>query len=108
MIDLVELELIVPPRPVRRPEEFYQVFLGGVDTDYIATPLNGYMGCLRGLSIGGQIIDLTTKGVRGHTKGTSNPSIPVHSRYFQTKQKRKPVLIRFLTQASTYSPQKRL
>ncbi|XP_046452961.1 uncharacterized protein LOC124200702 isoform X3 [Daphnia pulex] len=60
-----EKEMIKPPRPVRRPEEFYQVFLGGVDEDYMTTSLGGYTGCLRGLSVGGNILDLTSKGADG-------------------------------------------
>lgn len=62
-------EMIKPPRPVRRPEEFYQVFLGGVDVDYMMTDLKGYTGCLRGLSVGGHILDLTSKGADGIARG---------------------------------------
>jgi hypothetical protein len=61
--------MIKPPRPVRRPEEFYQVFLGGVDEDYMTTSLGGYTGCLRGLSVGGNILDLTSKGADGIARG---------------------------------------
>lgn len=61
--------MIRPPRPVRRPEEFYQVFLGGVDEDYMTTSLGGYTGCLRGLSVGGNILDLTSKGAEGIGRG---------------------------------------
>lgn len=57
------------PRPVRRPEEFYQVFLGGVDTDYMTTTFPGYTGCLRGLSVGGKLLDLTAKGADGIAHG---------------------------------------
>lgn len=63
------IELIKPPRPVRRPEEFYQVFLGGVDEDYMATSLGGYTGCLRGLSVGGIVLDLNSKGADGIARG---------------------------------------
>ena len=66
---LLALEMIKPPRPVRRPEEFYQVFLGGVDEDYMTTSLGGYTGCLRGLSVGGNILDLTSKGADGNARG---------------------------------------
>ena len=62
-------EMIKPPRPVRRPEEFYQVFLGGVDKDYMMTTLGGYTGCLRGLSVGGKILDLTSKDADGIAPG---------------------------------------
>ena len=63
------LEMIKPPRPVRRPEEFYQVFLGGVDTDYMKTTLGGFTGCLRGLSVGGKLLDLTSKAADGIARG---------------------------------------
>lgn len=66
-------EMIKPPRPVRRPEEFYQVFLGGVDIDYMATDLSGYTGCIRGLSIGGRLLDLTSKGAGGIAPGEFHP-----------------------------------
>lgn len=62
-------EMIKPPRPVRRPEEFYQVFLGGVDVDYMTTSLGGYTGCLRGLSVGGKVLDLNSKDAAGIARG---------------------------------------
>lgn len=65
----IVIEMIRPPRPVRRPEEFYQVFLGGVDDEYMTTALGGYTGCLRGLSVGGHILDLTSKGAEGIGRG---------------------------------------
>ena len=64
--------MIKPPRPVRRPEEFYQVFLGGVDQDYMTTTIGGYTGCLRGLSVGGRLLDLTSKGADGIARGKWN------------------------------------
>ncbi|XP_059351285.1 axotactin-like isoform X3 [Daphnia carinata] len=74
-----EKEMIRPPRPVRRPEEFYQVFLGGVDQDYMTTSLGGYTGCLRGLSVGGNILDLTSKGAEGIGRDGGEESGVVHS-----------------------------
>ncbi|KAK4045709.1 hypothetical protein OUZ56_033583 [Daphnia magna] len=74
-----EKEMIRPPRPVRRPEEFYQVFLGGVDEDYMTTSLGGYTGCLRGLSVGGNILDLTSKGAEGIGRDGNEESGVVHN-----------------------------
>ena len=38
--------------------------------DYMqVTNLNGYTGCLRGLSVGGHLIDLTSKGADGIARG---------------------------------------
>jgi len=77
-------EMIRPPRPVRRPEEFYQIFLGGVDKDYMSTTMSGYMGCLRGLCVGDQIVDLSSKGADGSTRDV-NDWVPYGKQILKSK-----------------------
>ena len=70
-------EVVRPPRPVRKPEKFYQVFLGGIDTDYMSSSYGGYTGCLRGLSIGGRLYDFSSLSLSS-TTGEISPVI-LHS-----------------------------
>ncbi|XP_073968823.1 axotactin isoform X3 [Rhodnius prolixus] len=57
-----ENEVLRPQRPPAPPTEYFQVSLGGFDSLLSGPneePLQGYIGCIRGLKIGDQVVNLT-------------------------------------------------
>lgn len=55
-------EVLRPQRPPAPPTEYFQVSLGGFDSLLSGPneePLQGYIGCIRGLKIGDQVVNLT-------------------------------------------------
>ncbi|CAG9857429.1 unnamed protein product [Phyllotreta striolata] len=62
-----EMEVLAPQRPPAPPTEYFQLNLGGYDRESLlktrAYPgdMEGYVGCLRGLQIGEELIDLQSK-----------------------------------------------
>ncbi|XP_043070141.1 axotactin isoform X1 [Drosophila bipectinata] len=59
-----EKEVLSPHRPPAPPTEYFQFHVGGYDPANLLRPnvdapaLDGYIGCVRGLKIGAQLIDL--------------------------------------------------
>ncbi|XP_034105245.1 axotactin isoform X1 [Drosophila albomicans] len=59
-----EKEVLSPHRPPAPPTEYFQFHVGGYDPANLLRPnvdapaLEGYIGCIRGLKIGAQLIDL--------------------------------------------------
>nr|XP_018912970.1 PREDICTED: neurexin-3 isoform X1 [Bemisia tabaci]XP_018912971.1 PREDICTED: neurexin-3 isoform X1 [Bemisia tabaci]XP_018912972.1 PREDICTED: neurexin-3 isoform X1 [Bemisia tabaci] len=59
-----EKEVLAPQRPLAPPTEYFQVNIGGYDVENIlygssaSIRLNGYVGCIRGLKIGNNVVDL--------------------------------------------------
>lgn len=57
-------EVLSPHRPPAPPTEYFQFHVGGYDPANLLRPnvdapaLEGYIGCVRGLKIGAQLIDL--------------------------------------------------
>lgn len=55
---------MAPQRPPAPPTEYFQVNIGGYDpenllnSDETSRPLEGYVGCIQGLKIGNNLIDL--------------------------------------------------
>lgn len=73
----VFIEVLAPQRPIAPPTEYFQLNLGGFDpetllkvSDYPPV-LPGYVGCIRGLQIGDNLIDLLSK-VDENESGNSN------------------------------------
>ncbi|XP_038206358.1 contactin-associated protein like 5-1 isoform X1 [Zerene cesonia] len=63
-----DLEVIRPQRPPAPPTDYFQMNLGGFDSDSLhlaprATllPQGGYVGCVRGLKIADHVVDLSKK-----------------------------------------------
>lgn len=62
-----EREVLAPQRPPAPPTEYFQINLGGYDSDTLIKvsenpiDLPGYVGCMRGLQIGDKPIDLRSK-----------------------------------------------
>ncbi|XP_050508450.1 axotactin [Diabrotica virgifera virgifera] len=62
-----DMEVLAPQRPPAPPTEYFQLNLGGYDTETLLKvsdyppKLEGYVGCLRGLQIGNSLIDLPSK-----------------------------------------------
>lgn len=60
------LEVLSPQRPPAPPTEYLQVNIGGYDTDSLLsvsnrTRLTGFVGCIRGLKIGDNVITLVNR-----------------------------------------------
>lgn len=60
-------EILAPPRPRVAPREYFQIVIGGYNTEHlVATSINsslpGYIGCIRGLKIGDEVINLQVEG----------------------------------------------
>ncbi|KAI5716611.1 hypothetical protein M8J76_009357 [Diaphorina citri] len=55
-------EVMSPQRPPAPPTDYFQVNIGGFDSDNLLIksqhPITGYVGCMRGLKIGDHVIDL--------------------------------------------------
>ncbi|KAK9892824.1 hypothetical protein WA026_022286 [Henosepilachna vigintioctopunctata] len=60
-------EVLAPQRPIAPPTEYFQLNLGGFDPETLLKVSNnplklpGYVGCMRGLQIGDNLIDLVSK-----------------------------------------------
>ncbi|KRT78663.1 EGF domain-containing protein, partial [Oryctes borbonicus] len=68
-----ENEIIAPQRPPAPPTEYFQLNIGGYDPETLlkvspTTYLPGYVGCMRGLKVGEQILNLTAM-VENNTPG---------------------------------------
>lgn len=68
------LEVLAPQRPPAPPTEYFQFNLGGYDPDNLiagssALPLQGYVGCMRGLKIGDHLFDLTAQVTNESKRG---------------------------------------
>ncbi|XP_046397067.1 contactin-associated protein-like 2 isoform X2 [Ischnura elegans] len=50
-------EMLYPPRPPSPPQEYFQINLGGYNVDRFKT-MPGFVGCIRGLRIGENLVDL--------------------------------------------------
>ncbi|XP_071052100.1 axotactin isoform X2 [Onthophagus taurus] len=61
-----EKEILAPQRPPAPPTEYFQLNLGGYDTETLlkvsdsSETLPGYVGCIRGLQIGEVLVNLTS------------------------------------------------
>lgn len=63
LYNLCILEVLSPQRPPAPPTEYLQVIIGGYDMYNLIsisnhTKLTGYVGCIRGLKIGSNVIEL--------------------------------------------------
>ncbi|XP_069674286.1 axotactin isoform X2 [Periplaneta americana] len=60
-----EKEVLAPQRPPAPPTEYFQLNLGGYDPDNLigggnSSPLQGYVGCMRGLKVGELLLNLSS------------------------------------------------
>lgn len=66
-------EIIAPQRPPAPPTEYFQLNIGGYDSETLlkvsaATYLPGYVGCMRGLKVGDHILNFASM-VENNTEG---------------------------------------
>jgi hypothetical protein len=66
--------VLAAQRPPAPPTEYFQFNLGGYDPYNLiaassAVPLQGYVGCMRGLKIGDHLFDLTVQVTNASERG---------------------------------------
>lgn len=72
----MQTEVLSPHRPPAPPTEYFQFNIGGYDPANLLKPnadteeLQGYIGCIRGLKVGDNLISLKEMALQNNAHGT--------------------------------------